>query len=348
LSAGSFERPVPSLLAYPPRTDFSPWPKLFIGYSGIVGEVVEAGITVRIFHKYEELGLGDRLHTQNIYACGNRGTLPMLDVISKMQAVAQEAAAMNAYIPDPEAPERVALILIFGGQAESRYVLVKKKGAVSVSEEEVKAGTGRAATAHEVGHAIYDYHIKHTAPGSATPDALGLRIADVFVRAKATPPVPRPTKKFDPAAPPSLSAPPDATTDPAGIIMVFDTLWSGSGGHPWDDPHEFFASAVAGFVKERVLFEQILKHYETADSEKIAPLRKELLELLAIATNPAAAKELAGPQDPAAAAKAITDMTPTQDISEVTDPEELQNLVDPSKMKAPKTIPCLDQKPGGE
>jgi hypothetical protein len=105
---------------------------------------------------------------------------------------------------------------------------------------------------------------------------------------------------------------------------------------------------VAGFVKERVLFEQILKHYETADSEKIAPLRKELLELLAIATNPAAAKELAGPQDPAAEAKAITDMTPTQDISEVTDPEELQNLVDPSKMKAPKTIPCLDQKPGGE
>ena len=63
-----FLTPSPALLAFPPQS-YSPWSKVWIGHAGLIGEVVDAGVTVRIFMTYEELGIEHKPGFQG-YECG--------------------------------------------------------------------------------------------------------------------------------------------------------------------------------------------------------------------------------------------------------------------------------------
>jgi hypothetical protein len=90
---------------------------------------------------------------------------------------------------------------------------------------------------------------------------------------------PEPTAKFDPDRPPPLAGGGRA----AGLVMVTDTLWSGSGGHPHAGPDEFFASALGAFLSNPGLQQKIFAHYAKADEKtdkKVDRIAAELTRLL--------------------------------------------------------------------
>jgi hypothetical protein len=308
---------------------------------GIIGEIVEAGVTVRLAKSYKDLKMVGRFgNDYEAYECGAHDSPPIPDLAARMRKAATKVAEMNTYIPDGAAPQRIALVMVSGSETivttASRYVLVGGKGAVELSIADFE-GDLDSSLAHEGAHAAYEYHLVGKQPGGRVPDPLALKVADVFVRLKQTPNVPVPTAKFDPKNPPRLTPTEGNTVQPAGLVMVFDTLWSGTGGHPWENADEFFASALAGFIQEPALLRQIIAHYQVAH-EGIGAAAKELLELLAIVKNPAELEKLTGPAEPAAAERGIQEITPAQDIT--ADATTLGWLIDPSQMPSPKAIRC--------
>ena len=63
------------------------------------------------------------------------------------------------------------------------------------------------------------------------------------------------------------------------MVMFSDTLWSGSGGHPWDDAHELYASAYAGNLQAPELLREIIVYYQQVQ-DTISPLASEMLKVL--------------------------------------------------------------------
>jgi hypothetical protein len=204
-----------------------------------------------------------------------------------------------------------------------------------LSQDQFDAGDFEDTIAHEGSHAILEYHIAAGGKdlSKRIPDVLALRVADLFLRLKNTKRVPLPQGKFDQKTPPPLEGPGDR---PAGLVMVYDTLWSGAGGHPWD-VDEFFASAYGGFVQQPKVLKLIAEHYEKADP-KLKPLVDEMFALLAKVSDPKAGRKLKTPAKGEEARAELADVSPPVDVSGKED--RLGWLITPGKMPSPDEIQC--------
>lgn len=337
LALADFLKPVPMLLAYPPQTH-SPWSKVWIGHAGLLGEVVEAGVTVRILMDYDNLGIKKRPQNQ-AYECGKHDLPPIPDVVKKMKRAAQIAAEMNKLIPTTATALRVALIAIFGGSSENAYRSANGKGLIVLGRDDFDAGQIESTITHESSHAIFEFHsLAGSADASArVPNPLALRIADIYTQLYATKPVPIPKAKFDKKSPPPLTVDAAASARAAGIVMVMDTLWSGSGGHPWDGVDEFFASAYGGFLRQPNLLADIIKFYEAHDPA-IKPLAAELFGLLATVDQPKKYGAVKGPKTPKAAREKLDAVAPLVEFTK--EHYAAGWYVDPSTMPGPDKINC--------
>jgi hypothetical protein len=337
LAFTDFLKPVPTLLAYPPQT-YGPWSKVWIGHTGVLGEVVEAGVTVRIFMKYDDLGIKKRPESQ-AYECGKHDLVPIPDVVKKMKKAAQIAAGINKSLPTTAVAQRVALIAIFGGSAENAYRTAGGQGLIVLARDDFDAGTFDSTVAHESSHAIFEFHsvAGNTDASARVPNPLALRIADLYQRLSATKPVPIPTARFDKKSPPALTADKDTSSRAAGIVMVTDTLWSGSGGHSWDGVDEFFASAYAGFLRQRTLLANIVEFYEKHDPA-IRPLATELIGLLATVDQPQKYRAVERPKQPQAAQATLDAVSPPVEFTKTH--RSAGWFIDPSTMPSPDKINC--------
>ena len=262
-----FLTPSPALLAFPPQS-YSPWSKVWIGHAGLIGEVVDAGVTVRIFMTYEELGIEHKPGFQG-YECGEHDMPPIPDVVNKMKKVAQKTAEMNKKLPETATAQRVALVMIYGVDGHA-YRSAGGQGLIVLGRNEFDAGNFESTILHEGSHAIFEFHSVRGSKdvSTRTPDPLALRIADLYAKLSATKDVPEPTAKFNKKSPPPLIVEESASTAktyPAGTVMVMDVLWAdSSGGHPWHAVDEFFVSAYGAFVQQPDLLREIIKYYEKA------------------------------------------------------------------------------------
>lgn len=347
----------PSRLFYPPQA-YSPWDRVWIGHPGLVMEVVEAGITVRTYRDYDALGVSPANY--QIYECGKHDLVGMADLATKMRSAAKVVSKLNANVPSAAAAQRISVIAV-GEGLTSAFRTYNGQGVIELKAADFEKNPEDTVT-HEAGHALFEYHSVTGSPKAASrvPDAYALRIADVFATLAETPEVDIPTKLFDPKDPPPLPAavapraksPGDLGHRPghpghtAGIVMVMDTLWSGSGGHPWDGVDEFFASAYGGYMRNRSVLRQSIQHYQKADP-KIGPAAKTLFDLLEAIGDPKKMKGIAPPAkpDPAAAELAAVEPPFVLEPTNLTWPEGKRNyMLEPSEMPGPNTIFC--PKPG--
>jgi hypothetical protein len=323
--------PVPSLLGFPPQPH-KPFDRVWIGHSGIVGEIVRSGITVRVLVPYDRIGI-DPGDPGKAFHCGKHDMPPIPDLVKRMIDVAAITAKLNKDLPAKVQPYTAQLVGVI--DEGSAYRLANGKPVIILKEAELTSGQYPDTLAHETSHAIYEYHSVANDPKKRTPDVYALAIADLFNRAKNTARVPHPTTKFDPGKPPPLTG--EGAGVEAGLAMATDTLWAGSGGHPWGGPDEFFASAYAGFLRNPELQKKIFTHYAKADTE-VGLIAKELLRLLAIAKDQKALGKLKTPPQTAEAAAAIERAGEPWDIGSYT--YGVGWLVEPSKMPGPEQIKC--------
>jgi hypothetical protein len=337
LNSVDFLYPAPALLAYPPQK-YIPWTTLWIGYPGLIGEVVELGVSVRIFKSYDDI---KEINYQS-YQCGKHDKPPIQEVAKKMQRVARKAVELNAKIPETATEQRIALVTIFGDSSSSAFRVANGKGLLIVAETDFDAGKFEDTIAHEGAHAIFEHHSVQRDSAKRIPDAFALHIADLFIELSKTRTVPIPTAKFDPKSRPPLVAT-EESGKPAGLVMVMDTLWSGEGGHPWQGVDEFFASAYGGFLQQPKLLQQIVSYYQTAD-KNIKPLTEKLFKLLAMVGSTKDLKKLAEPAKPKLAQDELKGIGAAPDES-ASAFGVLSWLIDPSNMPAPDTILCSSSTP---
>ena len=307
-AAQNLLEPVPRLLAAPvkgkPASGFT---RLFAGNDGVIGEVVDAGVTVRAQRSYKQLGIEAPVDPTSQFetatmtdlqflSCGNR-VFPALHQLAKeMLKAAQQVAAMSEAIPKGS-PWRVKLVLVVN--EASRLHFADGEPLITLSHEDFDR-SGAESAAHEAAHAVFESH-SHSRPGdpdALAPDAFALRFADLFRRLQQTQLVPVPTEPFNKKKPP-LTTSGAGAEQPAGLVMVTDSLWaSGSGerteGHPWDGVDELFASAYAAFRTNEQLLRQLIAHYAKADGS-VKKLGTELLDLLKAVKDPKALKALKAP-----------------------------------------------------
>ena len=316
---------------------YAPWDRVWIGHDGLLGEVVEKGVKVRMFRDWAALGITDTPGPQ-AYECGPHDRKPIPDWVKKMRDVGRLTAAANDKLPAGSA-QRVAIVAIVGDSSSSAYRWANGQGLVVVGVDAFDAGTYGETIAHETAHALYEHHsVRKGKPDARTPDAFALRFADLYTRLQDTEGVPIPKSgKFDPAKPPPLEFQGTESGRAAGLVMVMDELWAGAGGHPWDGPDEFFASAYGAYRQDPKLLKRIISHYAKKD-KKITALGKELLELLPLAGNYKAADALKPPADPKDAEAALRKAGAPWDVSGYQD--VLGWAVDPERMPGPRSIVC--------
>jgi hypothetical protein len=321
----------------PPVRAYPPWTHVWIGYAGLVGEVVEAGVTVRIFESYDDLAIDKRPEYQ-AYECGPHDLAPIPDHVKKMRDVALKTAALNAKIPGAAA-QRVTRVAIIGDASENAYRTAFGEGLIVLARTDFDAGTYADTLAHEGSHGIFEYHsvVGSKDAKARVPDPLALRVADLYSRLKETKAVPIPKARFEAAHPPALAVGESDEARPAGLIMVMDMLWAGAGGHPWHGVDEFFASANGAYRQNPKVLSASIAHYTKADPS-IKALGAELLILLSAAGNTRAAGKLKAPKDPAAAEQELGAVGAAPDESG--DVTRLGWLVDPVKMPGPRKIAC--------
>jgi hypothetical protein len=191
--------------------------------------------------------------------------------------------------------------------------------------------------AHETSHGILDFHIAYHDSRKRTPSNLALQVADLYVELGKTTQVPTPSKLFDERFPPPLKSSGASALKPAGHLIVYDTLWSGSGGHPWDNVDEFFASAYAAYVQQLPRLEKIIKHYSKIDP-KLEQLGKRLIDLLGQVHDPRTYQALSRPSN---AQKAEAEIARIEPPRKVTDDATLSpDFYEPTKMRSPDRILC--------
>jgi hypothetical protein len=315
---------------------YPPWDRVWIGHNGLLGEVVANDVTVRMFRDWKAVGIEQAPEPQT-YECGPHDRKPIPDWVKKMRDVARLTAAANAKLP-AGSPQRVAVVGIAGDSSSSAYRIANGRGLVVVGTDEFDSGAYADTLLHETAHALYEHHsVRKGKLEDRVPDALALRIADLYSRLDETEAVPIPTGKFDASKPPRLDPKDDESGRSAGHVMVMDTLWAGAGGHPWGGPDEFFASAYGAWKHDPALLKKLIAHYAKKD-KRITDLGKELLELLPLAGDDTAADKLKGPADPKEANRRLTnagaplDITGRQDV--------FGWLVDPEQMPGPAKILC--------
>ncbi len=324
--------PVPGLLGFPSQTH-SPWTRVWIGYAGLAGEVIKGGVCVRVYKSYDELGITHMPEYQT-YHCGKHDKAPIPTLVKKMGDIADTTAKFNAVIP-AGAPERIRLVTITN--ETSGYRMANGAGLMVIEHKEFLASSYVETAAHEASHAIFEHHSVAADRAKRGANPLAQRLADLFVRLEGTKPVPIPTSLFDPKRPPPLKMKPDESAQPAGLVMVMDTLWSGTGGHPWDGVDEFFASSLAAFIQKPALLRQIVAHYQKADSA-IKALATELFQLLAVAAPGSTASPVSAPSSPAAALAELATVAAPLDFS--SKGGQIGWLIDPTTLPSPKDIRC--------
>jgi hypothetical protein len=346
-SPAELRAPVPRLLAAPVKgkaaTGFT---RLFAGEGKIIGEVVD-GVTVRAELSYRDLGIEAPVDPKSEFgtatmtdlqflSCGNRSFPRLKAVGDAIRAVAKRVAAVNGAIP-AGSPWRVDLALIVN--EASRLHFADGKALLVISHTDFERA-GPETAAHEAAHAVFESHShpdpKH--PDALAPDAFALRLADLFLRLARTPPVSLPSAPFGKRKPP-LKGGDGGPEQPAGLVMVTDSLWSGGAGtegHPWDGPDEFFASAFGAFVSEPKLLAQMIDHYAPLDAS-IKSGGAELLKLLAAVKDPKAAQAVKPPA--AAQQKDATDAIRRRESPASTIKERLGAILHPETLP-PESVTC--------
>ena len=319
--------PVPSRL-YFPKQQKPPWDGVWIGNAAIVGEVTGSTAPVRIFLSYEDLGI-TKLPEYQTYHCNEDRSKKVKKMVATMRKVAAEVDAINPLIPTTS-KARIALVAITNETSGFRFA--NGRGLIVIKT----SGDWVDTAAHEAGHALLDHHRLFGGAKGKGAGTLALRVGDLFVRLEATKPVPVPEKKFNKKSPPPLKG----DGRPAGLVMVTDSLWSGSGGHPWDDPDEFFASAFGAFRRDEKLLRTIVKHYTKADAA-IEALSLELFGILQAAADAEAVGKLTPLSTSArpAAEQALGRIRETPDFSQAGG--TVAYLLDPdTNLHSPDTINC--------
>jgi hypothetical protein len=323
--------PLDSLLAQAPRLLAAPvkgtpekgFTRLFGGNDGIIGEVVESGVTVRAARSYGQLGISAPVDPKSKFgtstmtdlqfmACSGKSFASLSGLPDRMRLVAKPFAATNRLLAK-DSPFRVELVLI--ATEASRLHFVDGKSLVTMSQDDFD-NAGPETAAHEASHALFDSHTNtdRKDPTALAPDTFSLRFADLFARLAATTAVPIPTEPFAKAKPPLAGAAASAVA-PAGLVMVADVLWQKtsaahlSADHPWDRPEELFASAHGAFVTDKKVLAKLIDYYAGADSS-IKSLGKELLDLLAAVEDSKRLGALRPLGDPKKEAAATTSLRP--------------------------------------
>ena len=315
---------------------YSPWDRVWIGHNGLLGEIVEKGVTVRMFRDWKAVGIKQAPEAQ-AYECGAHDRAPIPAWAKKMRDVARITAGVNDKLLG-NSPQRVATVLITGDSSSNAYRWASGHGLIVLGIDDFDSGAYADTLLHETAHGLYEHHsVRKGKLEDRVPDALALRISDLFTRLDETEPVPVPTGKFNPKKPPRLEGKADESSRAAGVVMVMDALWSGSGGHPWQGPDEFFASAYGSWRHDPELLKQSIAHYAKKD-KRITDLGKELLELLPLAGDTKAVDALKGPADPKAALAALKKAGAPLDVT--SGQGGLDFLLDPEQMPAPRKILC--------
>ena len=232
------------------------------------------GIPVRVLRKYKQLGIKD----WRTLVCEHNAWPDPPDLRPRMEAAAEAVATQNPrLLPESAAAHRVSLVVF--ADADTAYYTYNGHGAI-VFRVDFNPGDYSDAVVHELSHALLEFHRVGATPGSenAAPDEVLLAVESLYEELAKTTNVPIPTEKFDPKKPPPFEG--GAEQKPAGLVMFSDMLWSGSGGHPWDDAHELYASAYAGNLQAPKVLKEIIAHYQKADPA-IAPLAEKMFEILA-------------------------------------------------------------------
>jgi hypothetical protein len=315
---------------------YSPWDRVWIGHEGLLGEIVEKGVTVRMLRGWKAVGITDAPEPQ-AYECGAHDRAPIPAWAKRMRDVARITAGVNDKLPK-DSPQRVATVLVTGDASSNAYRWANGHGLIVLGIDDFDSGAYADTLLHETAHGLFEHHsVRKGKLEDRVPDALAVRIADLFKRLDETAPVPIPAGRFDPKKPPRLEARDDESSIAAGHAMVADALWSGSGGHPWQGPDEFFASAYGSWRHDPELLKKSIAHYAKKDG-RLTAMGKELLELLPLAGDTAAADALKGPADPKAALAALKKAGAPLDVSGGS--SSLGHLLDPEQMPGPSKILC--------
>jgi hypothetical protein len=346
-SPAELQAPSPRLLAAPVKgkavTGFT---RLFAGEGQIIGEVVESGVTVRADLGYRELGIEAPVDPKSEFglatmtdlqwlSCGNRAFPKLAAVGTALRGVAKQVATVNGAIA-AGSPWRVEQVFVVNEASRLHFADGKAFMVLSYKDFET---VGPETAAHEASHAVFESHSHPDPkqPDALAPDAFALRWADLFLRLAKTPPVPLPKEPFKKERPPLKGG--DGPEQPAGLVMVTDSLWSGGAateGHPWEGPDEFFASAFGAFVRDPQMLGQMVAHYAPLDAS-IKSGGAELLSLLGAVKDPKAAKALKPPA--AADQKDATDAIRARESQASTIKERLGAILNPEKLP-PETVAC--------
>ncbi|MDH3445534.1 MAG: hypothetical protein OEN50_16530, partial [Deltaproteobacteria bacterium] len=220
-------------------TNPAPWHDVWVGdnQQGVVFEVVSGGIPARVLRTYKQLGIVN----WRALVCERDAWPDLPDLRTRMEAAAAAVGTQNTrVIPEPAAAHRVQLVIF--ADFDTAYYVYKGHGAI-VFHVDLNPGNFNDVVVHELSHGLFEFHRVGETPRAeiAAPDEVLLAVESLYRELSGTKNVPIPTQKFDPQHPPPLEG--EGQRAPAGLVMFSDTLWSGSGGHPWDDPHELYASA---------------------------------------------------------------------------------------------------------
>ena len=340
----------PAVLGFPPQS-YDNWNRVFLGAEYIIGELIVSGITLRIAIFYDEIGIKEITKKDTVggiemeviekqkpavYHCGAHPFKPIATYIDRLKKVAAVTSKVNSKIPAGSMWK--AELVVMGPGVNEAFRIANGKGVLELDSNNIKTNFILDSAAHEASHGVFEHHAAAGDPDftKRVPDNYALNVADVFAQLSNTKNVEIPTGKFDPKIKPTAPA---TGGQPAGLVMVMDTLWSGSGGHPWS-VDEFFASAYGAYTQNESLLNKIIDHYIAFDPS-IKPIKPILLGLLKIAGDTKKISALKAPADTTAAMAALGALGAVPDH---TSPGRtlgiIQDLIDPSLVKGPATIKC--------
>jgi hypothetical protein len=330
-------QPAPSVLGFGPEVR-KPWGRVWVGHGRIIGEIVAGGVTVRIMRSLAELGFKETYKhdakldldvvdrpAETAFFCG-KASRREDSTVATMKQMAAAAAAVNAANPSTALQ---ATSIVIGNEA-SGYRLRNGAGVIAVEAAEFDRGEGVSTVSHEASHGVFE---GQAVAAAGKPSAVALRVADLFLRLSATPLVAQPGSRFDPRKPPKIKVD-GAATQPAGLVMVTDMLWAGSGGHPWENVDEFFASALGGYLHAPKVMGQIADYYVKQVGGDLGKLRTKLFALLAEAAKGSAGK-VSALADATAAAKLFDARAKVPDWS-----QKAIELLDPNTLQGPSKPAC--------
>jgi hypothetical protein len=343
--------PAPAVLGFPPQS-YDNWNQVFLGVDHIIGEIIVSGIILRIAIPYDEIGIKELTQKGTlggidmdlivkdksaVYHCGPHPFKPIATYIERLKKVAAVADKVNSKIPAGSMWK--AELVVMGPGVNEAFRIANGKGVLELDSKNINTNFILDSAAHEASHGVFEHHAAAGDPDytKRVPDNFALAIADVFAQLSNTKNVDLPTGKFDPKIKPTA---PTGNGAPAGLVMVVDTLWSGSGGHPWDGVDEFFASSYGAYTQDKSLLNKIIDHYISFDSS-IKPIKPTLLGLLKIAGDQKKISALKAPANSTAANAALGSLGAVPDHTNIgSGLGIIAELIDPSKVIGPATIKC--------